>query len=70
MIERTRKGQGQWSHLEVTVDQNILILDIAVRDTLTVEVINSLNHLCEDISRLILRKSFMLRLFDTFEQVV
>lgn len=58
------------AYVEVTVDKDILVLDIAVRNALAIEVINGLDHLRENISRLILRKPFMLRLFDTFKQVM
>lgn len=58
------------THVEVTVYQNVLVLDITVCDTLTVEVVDGFDDLREYKSCLVLREPLVLRLFDAFEEIV
>jgi hypothetical protein len=58
------------THVEVTVYQDVLVLDITVCDTLTVEVVDSFDNLCEHKSCLVLREPLVLRLFDAFKEIV
>jgi hypothetical protein len=55
---------------EIGIDDYILVLDIAMGDTLAVQVVYGFHDLCEDIPRMILGKSLMFALLNTFEQVV
>ena len=58
------------THVEVAVYEDVLILDIAVSDTLTVEVVDGFDDLREYKTCLVLRKALVLRLFDAFKEIV
>ena len=73
MLASGRETEGSprvMTHVEVAVHENVLILDIAVRDTLTIEVVNGFNDLREYKSCLALREALVLRLFDAFKEIV
>ena len=58
------------THVEAAVNKNIFVLDITVCDTLTVEIVDGFYDLSEYKSCLVLREPLVLRLFDTFKEVV
>lgn len=58
------------THIKVAVNKNVLVLDITVRDTLTVEVVDGFDDLSEYKSCLILREPLVLRLFNAFKEIV
>ena len=58
------------THVEVAVHEYVLILDITVCDTLTVEVVNGFDDLREYKSCLVLREALVFRLFDAFKEIV
>ena len=58
------------THVEVVVYKDVLILDITMCDTMTVEVVNGFDDLREYKSCLALRKALVLRLFDAFKEIV
>jgi hypothetical protein len=58
------------THVEVAVYEDVLILDIAVCDTLTVEVVDGFDDLREYKTCLALREALVLRLFDAFKEIV
>ena len=58
------------THLEVSVNDQVLVLDVAVRDSLAIEIVHGLHDLREDISSLILCEPFVLALLDAFEKIV
>lgn len=58
------------NYFQVLVDHKVLVFDIAVGDTLTFQVIYSVNDLREYVASLVLGETFFLRLFDAFKQVM
>lgn len=68
LINKTRDRVA--AYLETFIDNEVLIFDITVGDTLAVQVIHGLDNLAEDVTSLIFREMFVLGLFDTFKQIV
>jgi hypothetical protein len=57
-------------HLEILVDNNIFILDVAVCDAKPIEVLNSVNDLGKHVSSLFLRQTLVFGLFDAFKEIM
>jgi hypothetical protein len=64
-----RGGEGR-THTQVLIDDEILVLDVAVGDAVLDQVAHRVDNLGEDISRLCFGKSLVWRLFDVLEEVV
>lgn len=58
------------AYLEVLINDEVLIFDIAVCDSQGIKVVHSFNDLFEYDPSLFFRKMLVLRLLDTFEQVM
>ena len=58
------------TYVEIFVDNQVLVLDVAVRYALTIEVVDCFHDLREDITCLVLGKALVLALLDALEQVV
>jgi hypothetical protein len=63
--EKKREGGGhevksEKAYVEIAIDEDVFVLDIAVRDALTVEVVDGFDHLSEHETRLTLREAFVL----------
>ena len=49
------RGEEEHTHLVLAIDDKILVLDVAMRNTLAFEIAHRLDDLCKDISRMIFR---------------
>jgi hypothetical protein len=65
-----RRGWRAKTYVEIVIYENVLILYVTVGDALTVEVVDSVDNLGEYKTRLTLRKAFVLRLLNTFKEVM
>jgi hypothetical protein len=57
-------------YLEMFVDNKVFVLDIAVGNTMAVQIIDCIYNLRKNIPRLVLRQALVLRLLDAFKQIV
>ncbi len=60
----------EMTYLEVSIDDEVFVFDITVRDSLTVQVMHGLDNLRKDVPCLVLRQSLVFALLDTFEQIM
>lgn len=58
------------AYLEIFVDHQVFIFDIPVRYANTVQIMDSFDDLRENIASLIFGEAFVLRLFDTFKEIM
>ena len=57
---RPRGKSEKKAYVEIAIDEDVFVLDIAVRDALTVEVVDGFDDLSEHETRLSLREAFVL----------
>ncbi len=58
------------AYLQISIHDEVLVLDVAMSDALAVQIVDGLDHLGEDVTRLILRQTLVLALLNALEEVV
>lgn len=58
--EKKMRTRGAKTYVEVAIDEDVFILDITVRDALTVKVVDGFDDLSEYETSLALREAFVL----------
>lgn len=58
------------AYLQISIHDEVLVLDVAMSDALAVQIVDGLDHLREDVTRLILRQTLVLALLNALEEVV
>jgi len=57
-------------YLEIFVNHQVFVLDVAMGDSMTIQVMDGFHYLTKDIPSLVLRQTFMRRLFYTLKEIV
>ena len=69
--EKNRRARGATkTYVEIAIDEDVFVLDITVRDALTVEVVDGVDNLSEHETSLPLREAFVLCLLDAFKEIM
>jgi hypothetical protein len=68
--EKIAGARGTKTYVEIAIDEDVFVLDITVRDALTVEVVDGFDDLSEYETGLTLREALVLWLFDAFEEIM
>ena len=58
------------THLEIAIDDDVLVFDVAMRDSLTIQIVHRFDNLRKNVACNIFGQSFVLALLNTFEEVV
>jgi hypothetical protein len=61
---------GLGTNLEVFVDHDVFVFDVAVSDSVAVEIVHGVDDLGKDIPRLSLVETFVRGLLDALKQVI
>jgi hypothetical protein len=66
-VSAKNKEEGYKTRLEVRVDDKVFVFDVAMGNSLTVQIIYSLYDLCKNVARLVFRETPMFGLLYTFK---
>jgi len=58
------------TNLEVFINHDVFVFDVAVSDSVAVEIVHGLDDLGKDVLRLSLFETFVRRLLDALKQVI
>lgn len=58
------------AYLEISINDEVLVFDVTMGDSLRVQIVDGLNNLRKDIARLILSQALVLALLNALEEVV